>query len=155
LIARGVASRWWLVSAAFMVVACCLVGCSSIEDQINSSVQQSYSAVQSARLVLRLTVGGKSTTAVTSTALENALTELDSADSTVTSVQAEGRSAESRQKQSLNAIRRSIDAVSTAQRALSGGGAVDDAYAGLNSAAKALKQAAAATGKPVAGADRQ
>jgi hypothetical protein len=153
LTAHRVASRKSRAAVATVVVACCLAGCAGPEEQINSAVQQSYSAVQSARLVVRLTLGKKSTVAVTGTALKDALKELDSAETTVTSAPVDSQAA-SEQKRSLDAIRRSIDAVNDAQRALSRG-ALNDAYAGLNTAARALKRAATASGKPVAGADGQ
>lgn len=126
------------VGAAIMAACIALLatGCSSATDTVDQALRESSSAVASARLALELYTRDTATRSLADTAVADALTELDGAQSDVSEVEATGAS-ESRDKQrALDGIRSGVDAVGAAREELSNGSA-----SGLADAVDALEAA--------------
>jgi hypothetical protein len=101
-----------------------LTGCSSLGSQLQSSLTETTSAVRTAELGLSLRADDRATTAVTSTALTDALDELTSAGNAVTEIETSGSAESDKREQVLDLIRRSTDAVNRARTALTAGGSL-------------------------------
>ena len=132
------------------ILAACIAllatGCSSTTGTLDQALRESSSAVASARLALELYERDATTLALADTALADALTELDGAQSDVSGVEAAGAS-ESRDKQrALDGIRSGVDAVGAAREELSTGSAseIGDAVDALEAAQTTLDAAGGA-----------
>lgn len=80
--------------------------------------------MRTAELGLSLRADDRATTAVTSTALTDALDELTSAANSVTEIETSGSAESDKREQVLDLIRRSTDAVNRARTALTAGGSL-------------------------------
>ena len=133
------------------ILAACIAlfstGCSSTTETVDQALRESSSAVASARLALELYTSDTATLSLTDTALSDALTELDGAQSDVSEVEATGASESRDRRRALDGIRSGVDAVSTAREELSAGSA-----SGIGNAVDALE--AAQTQLDAAGAAR-
>jgi len=132
------------------ILAACIAllatACSGTTDTLDQALRESSSAVASARLALELYERDAATLALADTALADALTQLDSAQSDVSEVEATGAS-ESRDKQrALDGIRSGVDAVGAAREELSTRSAseIGDAVDALGAAQTALDAAGGA-----------
>jgi hypothetical protein len=133
-----------------LVALALLAGCASVGDQLDSAIQATNSAVQSAKLAVTLHIDTRATSAVTATTLSDALTELLREESTVSQLSAASNSgsndtAASDRQATLKLIRQATDAVTAASDALSAGEELGSAEAGLASVAKKVGAAARQT----------
>ncbi|WP_374945634.1 hypothetical protein [Agreia sp.] len=124
-------------------IALFATGCSSTPDTVDQALRESSSAVASGRLALELYTRDSSTFALADTALGDALTELDGAQSEVAEAEAAGASESTVRQRALDVIRSGVDAVSAARDELSAGSAsgIADAVDALESAEKQLDAA--------------
>jgi hypothetical protein len=119
-----------------------LAGCASVGDELDSALQASNSAVQSAKLVVTQHTAGRATDAVTSTTLSDALTELLKEENAVSQLSAASDTESNHRQATLTLIRRATDAVTAANDALSAGENLGSAETGLGSVARKLGAAA-------------
>lgn len=101
-----------------LTAALTLTGCSVGGSGIDAPLQQTSSAVQTARLGLALDAEGDSTRAVTTTVLKDARTETLDAAATLAELDAADTPTEHRRTEALSAVRASVDALNAALTAL-------------------------------------
>lgn len=132
------------VGGAIMAACIALLatGCSSATDTVDRALRESSSAVASARLALELYTHDSATLALADTSLDDALTELDGAQSDVSEVEATGASESHDKQRALDGIRSGVDAVGAARERLSNGSASElaDAVGALEAAQTTLDE---------------
>jgi hypothetical protein len=129
----------WL--AASTLLSACTEVPGSVQDSVATAVKDSSSAVATARLALRLEGSAKMTKAATSTALEDALNELQMARSAVLRLSPTVGKDRDMRGEALNVLDGSIAGVTTAREAINsedGSPSLQDGDAQLGSAADRL-----------------
>lgn len=97
----------------------CAGGAGSVRDAVSPAVDDSVSAVATARLALSLDSAGKLTTAATATALDDVLKELSSARSTVLGLSPAGQQDRDLRREVATVLDGCISAVITARDSVS------------------------------------
>jgi hypothetical protein len=128
----------WAGLAGAAVLA--LAGCSSPSAEVAQYAKQAAAAEQSAAYGSGLFHEGKALQPETSTLLDDAMKELNSANQSLSQVQARGGEA-TMQHRALSAVRRATDALLAAQRELDRGAISASAVSGLRHAAAVLRKA--------------
>ncbi|HEY3574268.1 MAG TPA: hypothetical protein VGK98_10635 [Arthrobacter sp.] len=131
------------------VLTSCSAG-SAVKDTVSTAAQDSSSAIATAKLAVGLDAGGRLTKAATSTALDDALKEVQTSRDTV--LRLSPASPEDRQvrEEALKVLDSSAASLTTARNAVSsdgGGPSLSDGDKALASAEDALEQLTSKVGK--------
>jgi len=131
------------------VLTSCSAG-SAVRDTVSTAAQDSSSAIATAKLAVGLDSGGRLTKAATSTALDDALKEVQTSRDTVLRLSA--TSADDRQvrEEALKVLDSSAASLTTARNAVSsdgGGPSLSDGDKALAAAEDALEQLTSKVGK--------
>lgn len=105
--------------AGSVVLGGCAGPADSVQDAVSPAVDDSVSAVATARLALSLDSAGKLTTAATATALDDVLKELSSARSTVLGLSPAGRQDRDLRREAVTVLDGCMSAVITARDSVS------------------------------------
>jgi hypothetical protein len=112
----------WIACPVFL--GGCAGGSGGVPDAVSSAVQDSASAVGTARLALSLDSAGKLTTAATATALEDVLKELSTARSSVLGLSPSRQQDRDLRREVVTVLDGCISGVTTARDSLSTGDGV-------------------------------
>ena len=133
-------SRLWPAAGALLVTSL-LAGCSSVTSSLQQSLGDATSATATAALATKLQLDGAAPLSYVATVYGDALTELQGAEDSVSSLDATPNEAV-RRATVLGTIRRAVDAVITAQEDLNAGAGLKTDSAALAAATAALKKVA-------------
>ncbi|MFF2317480.1 hypothetical protein ACFVTE_14585 [Arthrobacter sp. NPDC058097] len=143
--------RQTLVALACLtaVLTSCSAG-SAVTDAVSTAAQDSFSAIATARLAVGLDSGGKLTKAATSTALDDALKEVQTSRDTVLRLSPSTPEDRQVREEALKVLDSSAASLTTARNAVSsddGGPSLSDGDKALAAAGDALEQLTSKVGK--------
>jgi hypothetical protein len=139
--------RWGVLAAGLALAV--LSGCSGTGSTISTAVQDSSSAIATARLALSLDSAGKLTRAATSTALDDALKELATSRNSVLKLSPASEGDRQSVQEALSVLDGCAAAMTTARDAVAGGErapSLSDGGQQLSEAADRLSQLGAKDG---------